>query len=290
MNDLLLSETTEKKLTHLIKHPPHAVGVVGAGGFGKTALSRYVIAEILKINREKLINYPYFLNLKPENKTISIEVVRQIAHFLDLKVPGKDSIRRAVLIEQAKYLTIPAQNALLKILEEPPQDTIIVLTLDDEKAVLPTITSRLQYYKLAPPSTAQATDYFVSKGYPRTKVDEALALSANLPGLTLALLNNEHEHPLIGAVAEAKKLLAQPTFIRLSMVDSLSKQKEEAMLLCQALQRIAEVGLQKSAAQSDNTSIKRWRKVLEASLRAVEALKANAQAKLTLSDLVLSLI
>ncbi|MEI9914152.1 MAG: hypothetical protein WDN66_04200 [Candidatus Saccharibacteria bacterium] len=58
-------------------------------------------------------------------KSISIDEVRAINDFLMLKVPVKRTINRIVIIEKAERLTLEAQNALLKNLEEPPLGTVL---------------------------------------------------------------------------------------------------------------------------------------------------------------------
>lgn len=66
-----------------------------------------------------------------------IQSVKQKIFFKPLK--GKT---KALIIEDAHFLTIEAQNALLKLLEEPPEHTIIVLTTDSQDLLIPTILSR----------------------------------------------------------------------------------------------------------------------------------------------------
>ena len=69
-----------------------------------------------------------------------IALIRQIIQSISLKsIRGKG---KAVIILHAEMLSLPAQNALLKTLEEPPPETIIVLTAENEHLLLPTILSR----------------------------------------------------------------------------------------------------------------------------------------------------
>ncbi len=75
-----------------------------------------------------------------EKNTIGIDQVRLMQKKLFLKpMRGKT---KALVINHAQTLTIEAQNALLKVLEEPPQDTIIILTTKKVDALIPTIISR----------------------------------------------------------------------------------------------------------------------------------------------------
>lgn len=70
-----------------------------------------------------------------------IESIREIIHYLTLQTANKNE-NRGVLIENAHLMTEAAQNAFLKTLEEPPRDTIIILTAPREDLLLPTIISR----------------------------------------------------------------------------------------------------------------------------------------------------
>lgn len=77
-----------------------------------------------------------------EKTTIGIDKSREVTHFLSQK-PFSAKVK-VVVIQRAEKLTIPAQNALLKILEEPPNYATILLEAKTEGALLPTIVSRCQ--------------------------------------------------------------------------------------------------------------------------------------------------
>src|SRR5258708_1711912 len=78
----------------------------------------------------------------PENKnqSIGIETVKLMQKKLFLKpIKSKDKL---VVIEDAQLLTPEAQNALLKVLEEPQKHTFIMLGTETKETLLPTILSR----------------------------------------------------------------------------------------------------------------------------------------------------
>lgn len=75
-------------------------------------------------------------------QSIGIETVKQIHKKVFLKPIKSDY--KLVIIEDAHFLTPEAQNALLKILEEPPANTHIILGTASQEALLPTILSRCQ--------------------------------------------------------------------------------------------------------------------------------------------------
>lgn len=87
-------------------------------------------------------NHPDILLLAPDDKgKIGIEAVHGLQHSLNYR-QYESMARRVVIIDQADTLTLPAQNALLKTLEEPPADTTIVITAVSPLKLLDTVRSR----------------------------------------------------------------------------------------------------------------------------------------------------
>lgn len=83
---------------------------------------------------------PLDINLHTYEKAMGIEDVRSIQKQILLK-PFKGKTK-AVIIDTYEDITPQAQNALLKILEEPPSNTIIIITTAKKELILPTIISR----------------------------------------------------------------------------------------------------------------------------------------------------
>lgn len=84
---------------------------------------------------------PDTLTVSPDT-SIGIEEVRSIIHFLSRK--PSQSAKNTVIIQGADLLTLPAQHALLKTLEEPPGNSELYLVTAKPDALLPTILSRVQ--------------------------------------------------------------------------------------------------------------------------------------------------
>ncbi|MFC1756167.1 hypothetical protein ACFLZK_02125 [Patescibacteria group bacterium] len=85
------------------------------------------------------------LGLLEKKKNISIVQIRKLIQFLTTK--PYSSKNKVVVISQAEKMTTQAQNALLKILEEPPFFAIIILSSKTEQALLPTVLSRCRKIK-----------------------------------------------------------------------------------------------------------------------------------------------
>ncbi|MDO8515854.1 MAG: AAA family ATPase, partial [bacterium] len=78
----------------------------------------------------------------PTEGTLGIDAVREIKNFLWQK--PNVSPYRTVIVDDAELLTTEAQNALLKITEEPPASGLVILVAHDEESLLPTLRSRLE--------------------------------------------------------------------------------------------------------------------------------------------------
>ena len=290
MSDMLVNPRTNSQVAQFIAAPSHAVLLTGPAGSGKTHLAKHVAATVLQQQPEALDTYAYFTIIQPDEKgTISIEAIRELQHLVRLKTLGSGTIRRAILIEHAERLTVEAQNAYLKLLEEPPADTLLVLTADSKRSLLPTIISRLQTIHVYPPGEDVTKAYFLSQGYGETNITQAYLMSGGLPGLMGALLGEDTEHPLLAGVAAAKQILSKPQFERLALVDTLAKDKAATKYALEALLRIAETAIAQATAKKDVSKLKQWHHILKAAAGATDALAQNANAKLVLSNLMLSL-
>ena len=106
----------------------------------KNALD-YVMEECRKNQIDK-----FDINLLAFEKAIGIEDVRNFQKKIILK-PIK-SKTKAVILDGSNGITMEAQNALLKILEEPPANTIIYITCPNKELLLPTILSRCKIIEL----------------------------------------------------------------------------------------------------------------------------------------------
>lgn len=290
MDGYILHPHTADAVHAFAQAPAHAVLLLGANGIGKGTLAQVIAARVLQLSdAEKLATYPHVKQLAATGKeSISIEQIRELQQFVRLRTTGSATIRRVIIVEHAEAMTTEAQNAFLKLLEEPPADTIIIMTASHIHNLLPTIRSRVQTITITPPVKDKVTAFF-AKQYTATQVTQAYFLSGGLPGLMHALLEGDTSHPLVQHVGQAKQTLQQSPFERLVAIDGLTKDKANAQLFCEALARIAEAGIAQASAKTDDKRLRQWHRILRETHEAQEAFAANANTKLVLTNLMLQL-
>jgi len=283
MKSMVLHPATREQVDLFIKTPGQVLLVSGPTGSGKITLAKRLAEAVLELPENNFDDYGQSVVVGADDgKSISIDSARQLEKFMRLKVSSDKAYNRVAIIENAHLMTVEAQNALLKTLEEPPAGTLIIMTVSHEPALLPTVRSRAQSLAVQRPDQQSLTEFFTKRGFNEKDIYKIYSLAGGLPGLMSALLEND-EHPLKLATEQARQLLSQPLYERLIAIDSLSKDRALAIDTMAVLQRMARISLQNATGQSS----KRWQKVLEASYRAAEALNTSAQPKLALTNLAL---
>jgi DNA polymerase III, gamma/tau subunits len=129
-------------------------------------------------------NHPDISTLKPLKASIGIDQILAWQERLYFK--HYEGHYKVFLIEKADHLTIPAANALLKVTEEPPERTVIILSAENEEGILPTLRSRAQSVFF--PSGNKKT-WLESLGEVNpAEAEQAFRLSGQNPDLALAVL------------------------------------------------------------------------------------------------------
>jgi DNA polymerase-3 subunit delta' len=286
--NLLLHDLTRSAAENFLNNPVHGVLIEGKDGSGKLTLGRYISSRLLSTQMPKLGNHAYYLELMPTKGIIPIGDIRGIQQFMRLKTIGTGSIRRVLLVNQAEVMTKEAQNAFLKILEEPPTDTVIILTSANPQILLPTIRSRVQKIRVESLGHAEIQAYLLQDGHKQADIDKAYYVAEGHIGLMQALLSDDN-HQLLSSIDAAKEILLLNSFERLARVDVLSKQKDSLVGLLQALQLVCHVALSKASEKNSAKDMKRWHHMLRLANQAEQNYQANPHTKLLLTDLLLNL-
>jgi DNA polymerase-3 subunit delta' len=107
--------------------------------------------------------YPDVHHIQPEGPLIPVDVIRETV-IPQTSRSAFEGRTKVFVIEEADRMNEPAQNALLKTLEEPNDDTVFILISDDEEEVLETIQSRCRIVRLEPMSEDGLVEVMVGSG------------------------------------------------------------------------------------------------------------------------------
>lgn len=99
---------------------------------------------------------------KAPSKEIKIEQIRALADFMNISTHRQGL--RVVVLYPAEALNLPASNALLKTLEEPPPGTVFLLASNSLDRLLPTILSRCRKFAMTMPTHEQALSWLKAQG------------------------------------------------------------------------------------------------------------------------------
>lgn len=130
-----------KQIDNLIETGfPQFIVITGEKGSGKKTVAEYIAKKVSKIH--------WTLE---ENKIANIRQMIEMSY--------NNYQATMCIIPEADTLSTPAQNAILKIVEEPPRNTYFVMTVQDINYVLPTIKSRAFVLTMNPYTRAEIKEY-----------------------------------------------------------------------------------------------------------------------------------
>lgn len=211
----------------------HAYLFLGPQGTGKEHLAKefakYVLCD--ELGKEDCPNctkfdrgvHPDFIVIDG-SEGIKIENVREATERLNLS-PNL-SKKKVIFFKKAENMGIEAANALLKTLEEPPLDSVIILTAISEKSLPQTIVSRVQKIKLNSLSAKDIKD-ILEKEFPAAEIEKVVAYSEGSIGETKKLLTDkEHLTEKVKIYEDIKRLFDSDSVIeKFKILEEYEKKK-----------------------------------------------------------------
>jgi DNA polymerase-3 subunit delta' len=145
--------------------------------------------------------YRQLVRLEHEDRKASELSINLIRDYLIEPASRKAGLNRGkvFIVEEAELMNAAAQNALLKVLEEPAGRTLIILLTDQPDALLPTVRSRCQIVRFVPLPAELVQSQLTRRGISSADAADAAALSGGSPGLAIAWLQD-------GVVTGAREL------------------------------------------------------------------------------------
>ncbi len=186
------------------KRIPHAILIEGDYGTGKHTLAKFLSKAIVcgldnapcsdchNCHLADVGSHPDITFIAPldNKKNISVDQIRKIRE--EVIVKPHQAKKRVFVIDCADTMNDYAQNALLKVLEEPPKTVMFILIAESKASLLSTIISRCVILTLNTPEFSTAVSYIKSKtDFNEELIKEALELEKNNIGRAINVLNGQ---------------------------------------------------------------------------------------------------
>jgi len=271
----------------------HALLFAGPPGIGKALLARRVMGrvactaasgerpcgvcagcrQILAGSHPDLLMFgaPDRTAKETRKKEIGIERARELKRFAQLHAVA--AAHKMAIVDDADRLSLAAQNALLKTLEEPPGQALIILVTASPGALLPTVRSRCQRVLCQPLSDEQVRDVLAEAGVAPAEADALTALAEGSPGRALALRATWRD----ADQREVERLLADLDAGRygsvLAMSKGLGNSEAETAARLDGLLGLCRSAALAAAAASDPDALDRTVRRAEAVAEALRTLR-----------------
>ena len=183
---------------------PHSFLIYGEKGLGKKTLAKYLSAALLCEkgtgipcgecrscrNAEKGV-HPDIIYPEHSGKlnTYTVETCRHVC--ADAFIAPNNGSAKVYVFTDADNIQLPAQNSLLKIVEEPPDFVYFIFTASSKDVFLPTIISRVTSVGVSPCTFDECAQALGIKGYESSRISEAMENFGGNIGMCVEYLENE---------------------------------------------------------------------------------------------------
>ncbi|MFH1509695.1 MAG: hypothetical protein ABID67_00905 [Candidatus Nealsonbacteria bacterium] len=265
----------------------HAFLFSGQDKLGKKKVAMEWISFLFGEDIEKKI-HPDFTIIEPLEKEIKIGQIKELIRNLSLK-PYIAPLK-AIIIDKAHLMNSEAQSALLKTLEEPKGNTLLILVSEEPDRLLSTITSRVQTVKFYPVGVEE-----IKKGIGKEGIgsEEIINISLGSPGQALDLtLDNEKKIEFDKKIKEIDNLSKSDLCQRFEYVKTITEDsvdlKEIFKIWTFYFRNILIAKL--SGKEKDNYSFKKLNKILY-SIQSADYLisNTNVNSRLLLETLMIEI-
>lgn len=268
MKKPLINLNFEPILDALVNNLPQALLLSGDRGVGLGEIASYITQKLEMTS----------LFIASEEGSIGVDTIREL--YNDTR--GKSTRPRAFIINQADTMTVQAQNAFLKLLEEPSTVTFFILLSNSPEKLLPTILSRTEQIVI-PPITDKQSDEFLRQLIVNnaTKKAQILFIARNLPSEMAKLATDtEYFEYRSQIMRDARDLLQSKAYLGLKIAQKYKDNRTDALRLLDDVMAILRHTLN-NKPRPENIAY------LDKALEACKNIEQNGHIRLNLTRIVL---
>jgi len=243
---------TSKKLDQIKADPPQSLLIIGARGVGTFDAARYLAGN-------SLVDIIQPIDAKDiadsEKGTIRVKQIRSLI----ASATTKSTTMRVYIIDGAEKMNHAAQNAFLKLLEEPSSMTRFILVSTTTSALLPTVLSRTQKLIMPKASDKAIVRLLNKQGIKDDKIlAQIVYLSEGQPVYASELAHDHDGIAQKGAVLRDAQLLLRGTlYQKLVLIGTYSSDRQKSLLLLDAARIILTKSLSSSPSPQTVTVLAR---------------------------------
>lgn len=275
MKTPLIHPISSQTLNLTLQDMPQALIVSGSDGIGLSTVVLHIAHQITKYVEIVLPEKDEKVDL--DKGVISVDSVRR----LYTQTRSIHQSKQVIMIDYAERMGVQAQNAFLKLLEEPGEGVYFIIATHEPSKLLPTVRSRSRLVELRPVTREQSEALLDELGVGDAKKRaQLLFMAEGLPAELSKLATDDSYFEIRSAIVrDARDLLQATHYQQLKVANSYKDDRESAIRLIDVALRIS----QRSIIEKPQESLIRS---IDALLFARQQIQANGNIRLCLARLV----
>lgn len=259
---LLSNNRMKEELTLAVNEnrPMHAYLFCGADGTGKLTAAKLLAQYLVGKNSEKAVRgtHPDIFILEPEGgkKLITVDQVRTMR--ADAFINPSEGTRKIYIINGVQLMNDAGQNALLTILEQPPEFAIFILLSESREKVLPTVVSRCAVFEMEYVEPRQGAELLkkLVPGVPESKLFTAMHAAEGNIGFAAKLASSESFSKTENACTVLMRAVAAGDEYKVAAIMSRPNKDELSELLPVLAMYIRDIMVYRTTGDSDRLVFK----------------------------------
>ena len=225
MTDLILSQPATSAVAELENDLPQGVLLSGTDGVGLLTIAKHIAKNSLV----RVVS-PDYLTKASSSKQIGVDNIRDLYQQTRSKTTGL----QVLLIDDADLMTVSAQNAFLKLLEEPATNIHFILTSHHPEQLLATVLSRLRHIHIPAPRSNQTNDMIAALD---TSLQGKITfVAAGLPAeISRLSADTDYFKQMVELTSKAKELLEAEPYQRIKLINKMPPQREVALQIIERM-------------------------------------------------------